>query len=164
MNIGFWMDLSKGDCDSIGPSTRGSSNTLTKPRPAPDAFIALKHDDDLWSDIGPLWWNLIISHILGHPCSDIRSYLYQNPLINSSNVMDFLTAFDEPSWKLTHTIPSCCCTFSVFLPTPSLDVGLGSTMTLPKKSRFAPTAPCLVSALDGAGSLASRSRWGPPAW
>lgn len=66
----------------------------------------------------------------------ISEHHSQNPRINSSSVIGFRTAVEDPSWKLTHTIPSSCCPLPLSAGRPSLESGRVASMILPKKSRF----------------------------
>jgi len=88
----------------------------------------------------------------------------QNPLINSSSVIGFLTAVDDPSWKLTHTMPSSCCPLPLSTGRPSLDSGRVSSITLPKKSRFTFGAFAFFpSSIKGGASMSLARSSAPPA-
>lgn len=88
--------------------------------------------------------------------SKIRAPIHpQNPLISSSSVIGFLTAVDDPSWKLTHTMPSSCCPLCLVVRCPSLEPGRVSSMILPKKSRFAVGAFAFLPSSTAAGNSES---------
>lgn len=64
-----------------------------------------------------------------------KESFHHKPLINSSSVMGFRTAFENPSWKLTQISRSCCFERDANLPVDCCCVEEFS-MILPKKSRF----------------------------
>jgi len=96
--------------------------------------------------------------------SERRCRHSQNPLINSSSVIGFLTAVDDPSWKLTHTMPSSCCPLPLSAGRPSLDSGRVSSIILPKKSRFTFGAFAFFPSSTAAGDSSSKPEsMAPPA-